>query len=322
MRLVRSAFASAQPHGVARCRRGRGLSSGLSRPKQLNVAIAQLRERDSIESGLSRIVDFIGEGARSGADVVVFPEAAVTGYGPELVARASAHVVAALEDAVRSACQRHSVAAVLGTPRGGFNSALVIDRHGSEVGRQHKMVLVPTDLPWSQPGETLHVFSLCGVDCSVIICHDKRYPELCRLPVLAGSRVIFYISAESYHDDLPLPAPRDGKPWSAARLEREMGVYTAQVQARAVENCVWLVKSNWAGDAEVPSRGSHGRSCVVDPTGIVVCEAGIYDEALLCHTLELGNASALYAEKSVQPENALSGWWRDALARVQRLPGD
>ena len=108
--------------------------------------------------------------------------------------------------------------------------------------------------------------------------------------------------------------------WDAPCLAAELGVYRAQAQARAVENRVWVVESNWAADREQPLRGSHGESCVVDPTGIVVCEAGVYDETLLCHTLELGNASALYPEKSVQPEYALSGWWREALARVQRSP--
>jgi predicted amidohydrolase len=141
-----------------------------------------------------------------------------------------------------------------------------------------------------------------------------------RLPVLAGSRIVFYISAESYHDDLPLPAPRDGARWDTARLASEMGVYRAQAQARAVENRVWLVKSNWAGDWDEPTSGSHGESCIVDPTGVVRCEAGVYDEAVLCHELDLGEATALYAHKSLLPEYALSGWWKDALARVTRVP--
>ena len=66
--------------------------------------------------------------------------------------------------------------------------------------------------------------------------------ELCRLPVLAGARVIFYISAESYHDDRPLPAPREPA-WTSERLEAELAVYRAQTQARAVENRVWLVRT-------------------------------------------------------------------------------
>lgn len=62
------------------------------------------------------------------------------------------------------------------------------------------------------------------------------------MPVLAGARVIFYISAEAYHDNRPLPAPREPA-WTSERLEAELAVYRAQTQARAVENRVWLVRS-------------------------------------------------------------------------------
>ena len=292
-----------------------------SRSRHLTVATAQLRERRSVQETVERMTSFVAEAAARGAQVVVFPEAAITGYGPDCVASVSQDDVAAAEKSVREACRAHSIAAVVGTPLLGFNSALVIAADGSEVCRQHKMQLVPTDLPWSQRGEMVHVFDICGVDCSVIICHDKRYPELVRLPVLAGSRCIFYISAESWHDDLPLPAPHGTPPvaWDAERLERELGVYRAQAQARAVENRVWLVKSNVAGNEEEPYRGSHGQSCIVDPTGMVVCEAGVYEEVLLTHTLDLDEATALYAEKSLLPEYALSGWWRAALQRVKRV---
>ena len=126
------------------------------------------------------------EAAVAGVEVVALPEAAISGYGPESVARCTPDEIASAEDEIASACQRHSVAAIVGTPRDGYDSALVIDSDGSVLGRQHKMMLVPTDLPWSRPGDTLNVFTLRGgVQISVIICHDKR------LPVLAGSRVIF-----------------------------------------------------------------------------------------------------------------------------------
>ena len=317
---LRYAVATARSPTTVPCRLV--TTTARSLPHQLTVATAQLRERGSIEAHTNRIVEFIAMAADSGAQVVALPEAALTGYGPACVARATPDAVAAAEEEVREACRRHSIAAIVGTPRGGFNSALVVAADGSEICRQHKMQLVPTDLPWSRPGEELYVFSLGGILCSAIICHDKRYPELVRLPVLAGSRVVFYISAESWHDDLPLPAPRGphGSPWDTNRLDRELGVYRAQAQARAVENRVFLVKSNWAGDADEPLQGSHGQSCIVDPTGIVQQEAGIYGECVLTHTLEIDEATALYADKSLLPGYALSDWWRTALARVKRVP--
>ena len=49
-----------------------------------------------------------------------------------------------------------------------------------------------------------------------------------RLPVLAGARIVFYLSCEQYHDDLPLPAHSD---WGKERLQSELAVYRAQAQA-------------------------------------------------------------------------------------------
>ncbi len=257
----------------------------------------------------------------------VLPEAAIPGYSSEALATPPKDIAAALASVCRAAAE-HGIAVVCGAPTAqdgdgegvGFNSAVVINRRGIVVGAQSKMQLVPTDDGWCKAGVRLQIFELWGVPLAIIICHDKRYPELARLPVLAGARVIIYISAETWHDDLPLPAPREPA-WSAARLAAEVGVYRAQAQARAVENRVWLVKSNVAGCADAPSLGSHGGSCVIDPTGMVVCEASMFQEELVVATLDLAMATALYANKSLLPTYAFSDWWRDGLTRanIQRI---
>jgi len=123
------------------------------------------------------------------------------------------------------------------------------------------------------------------------------------------------MSCESWHDDLPLPAPRQ-PPWSAERLESEIGVYRAQTQARAVENRVWVVKSNVAACRTDPLQGSHGMSAVIDPYGRIVAEAGMATEEMLTFSIDIADADALYARKSLLPEYALSGWWADGLAQL------
>lgn len=143
--------------------------------------------------------------------------------------------------------------------------------------------------------------------------HDKRYPELCRLPTLAGARVIFYISCETYHDDLPLPS----HDWSDDRLDAELGVYRAQAQARAVENRVFVVKSNVAGSRT--GAGSHGMSSVIHPTGVVLGEADVYGEALVVADLDLADATAAYADKSLLDGYAHSAMWKAATAAGVRV---
>ncbi|CAE8613453.1 unnamed protein product [Polarella glacialis] len=206
---------------------------------------------------------------------------AIPGYSAEAISSTPCEAVARVGECVCRAAAEHAVAVVRcastqDTEGGcvGFNIAVVISAEGRIVGAQHKMQLVPTYDGWCKPGMRLRLFELKGALFAIIVCHDKRDTELARLPVLAGARVLFYLSAETWHDDLPLPAPRQ-PPWSEEMLAAEVGVYRAQAKARAVENRVWLVKSNVAGCIDAPDSGSHGGSCVIDPTGIVVVESGM-----------------------------------------------
>jgi predicted amidohydrolase len=126
-----------------------------------------------------------------------------------VIEAATAEELREAERRIGEACAAAGVAAVVGTPYraamaapgcGGagagagagagslplpphcyYNSATAFDERGAVVGRQHKVQLVPTD-SWAAPGARLQVIWLRGVAVSIIICHDKRYPELVRLP--------------------------------------------------------------------------------------------------------------------------------------------
>lgn len=99
-----------------------------------------------------------------------------------------------------------------------------------------------------------------------------------------------------------------------------IGVYTAQAQARAVENRVHLIKSKFG--RAMPSRrfaARHGGSRALSGSW-VLWETQLasvtstlaprhivkHEEGLLCSTLELDDATALYANKSLLPEYALA----------------
>ena len=110
----------------------------------------------------------------------------------------SAEQLAGAEKQVADACRAHDIYAIVGTPyRDGdrlYNSAVVITPQGEILARYHKVQLAES---WPVGGEQLLVFKIDGVPASIIICHDERYPELVRLPVLAGARIVFYVCHES-----------------------------------------------------------------------------------------------------------------------------
>ena len=150
-------------------------------------------------------------------------------------------------------------------------------------------------------GDELIVFKIDGVPASIIICHDERYPELVRLPVLAGARIVFYVSHES-----------------GLAHESKIVPYRAQIQARAVENTVYVVQAN--APANPDATGSHGQSRLIAPDGNLIEEASIFDEEVVAATLDLERATGRQAQQSVE-RGPLGDWWRAGVARV-RVIGD
>lgn len=269
-------------------------------PASLRVASVQMRSSRSLDENVRRIQTFLRRCAEDQVRVAVFPECALTGYFADLIPHYTAEQLAAAEAEVAATCRKLGLYVVLGTPcrRDGklYNSALVIDPAGQVIERYHKIQLAE---PWPDPGDHLCVFPIDGVPCTVIICHDERYPELTRLPVLAGARVLFYLSHES-----------------GLREEHKLGPYRAQIQARAVENTIYVVQAN--APANPDASGSHGQSRLIAPDGNLIQEASMFGEEVLVATLELRKATRANALASLS-RGPLTDWWRQGLAHVRLL---
>ena len=118
-----------------------------------------------------------------------------------------------------------------------------------------------------------------------------------RLPVLAGAKVVFYISHES-----------------GLRNEDKINPYRAQIQARAVENTVFVVQANAPANDDL--GGSHGHSRIIAPDGNILREASIFREDVLTETLDLRKATRGNALKSLD-RGPLGDWWKDGVRRVR-----
>lgn len=270
-------------------------------PGSLKVAAVQFRSSRDLDRNVAGITAHVRRLAKEGVRVAVFPECALTGYFEDVVKATTSERLADAERRVADACREAKVYAVVGTPhRDGetlYNSATVFDPTGRVIERYHKVQLAE---PWPTPGDHLSVFRVDGVPCSILICHDERYPELVRLPVLAGARVVFYVSHES-----------------GVRQEAKLGPYRAQIQARAVENTVYVVHAN--APANEDSTGSHGQSRLIAPDGNIVHEASMFGEEVVTADLDLGRATAANARNSMN-RGPLADWWKEGLKRVRILP--
>ncbi|GMH81054.1 hypothetical protein TL16_g08808 [Triparma laevis f. inornata] len=281
----------------------------------MKVAAAQIFVTTSLATNLEKILQTIQNTTDADAEhVILFPECALTGYDKHAVETQIDQVPAALEH-IQQACKASSTAAIVGTAKKNEqrnvveNVAVVIDNEGNYIGCQAKIQLVPTD-NFCSVGQTLHTFKLYSIVCSIIICHDSRHPELVRLPVLSGARVIFYQSWETWHDDGPVPTDEDG---------RHLKPYEAQAVARAVENRVFLVHSNVAGVRDNSEQGSHGSSRIISPQGDILQQAKIWGEETVSCTIDPSSASALYAREAENKNFFLHSWMMEGVNKVTSL---
>jgi len=269
-------------------------------PKTLSVAAVQMRSSDNLQDNVARIKGFIKDCAAKGIRVAAFPECALTGYNENVITKLTAEQINQAEKQVAEACRESSIYAIVGMPyRDGqklFNSAAVISPQGKVIERYHKNQLAES---WPDPGDHLSVFKIDGVPCSIIICHDERYPELVRLPVLAGAKVIFYISHES-----------------GVKEEDKIDPYRAQIQARAVENTVYIVQAN--APANQDATGSHGQSRIIAPDGNIIKETSIFSEGVIFTGLDLTKANRGNALKSLN-RGPLQDWWKEGLKVVRMI---
>ncbi|MBX3414603.1 MAG: carbon-nitrogen hydrolase family protein [Pirellulales bacterium] len=268
-------------------------------PTTLRVAAVQMRSSRDLAANLRAIDGYLARAAKAGARVAVFPECALTGYFDAQTMRAfTPEQLADAERQVAESCRRHEIYAIIGTPwRDGdklYNSAVVLAPTGKVIERYHKLQLAES---WPTAGDHLSVFKIDGIPASIIICHDERYPELVRLPVLAGSRVVFYLSHES-----------------GLKQESKLAPYRAQIQARAVENTVYIVHAN--APANEDATGSHGQSRLIAPDGNLIGEASLFGEDVLLGTLELERATGKQARLSLD-RGTLADWWRAGIERVR-----
>jgi predicted amidohydrolase len=229
------------------------------------VGLAQLEcaPLDPAENA-KRTTESITTAAEGGAEVIVLPELAASGY---VIDADKLRRVAESFDSpglVLSAW-RHAAAANGVRVIGGFcelaegqlyNSVAIIDRAGRLVGTYRKLHLFgAAERNVFAPGNAgLPVFELDGLRLGVLVCYDLRFPESMRILAMAGADLIVVPTAWVSGFDAELPDS------TRSRIGQVDGVL---VQAN-------LNASFVACADQVGGTAEHvflGRSLVADPFG-------------------------------------------------------
>ena len=283
--------------------------------QELNVIAAQFNSISNIDINIQTMTKLI-QTSSSTAHIISFPETSLTSYNASYIQTLSRETITSAVQQLQTVCAQSNLYCIIGTPWWSNatsqavrqNAAVFIDNNGHLLGHQPKTMLVGPDLSWADPGQTLHTFPITidnnqSITASIIICHDVRFAELVRLPVLRGARVVFYISWEQ--DDYA----------NGAFPHADELTYRANVQARAFENRIYVVHSNALKNIKDPSAGSHGQSCVVSPIGRVVYEASEQDTENVVVKLNMTQATASYAREELNARSYLKAWWEEGMEK-------
>jgi predicted amidohydrolase len=188
---------------------------------QLAPVVGQLQDNlEAISAALAGV-------AEDGADVVVLPELATSGYCFESLDEARACAIPADHDVVATWSQRAGGAVVVGgfaerAPDGTlYNSAVLVDRAGVRAVYR-KTHLWDTEQLWFAAGrEPAPVIETDHGRIGVMVCYDLEFPEMVRSVALRGADLLTVPTNWPWVERPDgLPAPEVVIAMGAARVNR------------------------------------------------------------------------------------------------------
>jgi len=167
---------------------------------KIRIASCQFPVSADIQSNLKWIKDQMIESSLKKADVVHFPECALSGYpGTDMVTLENLdwQKLHRATDSILSWADGLDLWVIMGSIHPlpdnykPYNSLYVINPAGEIIDRYDKRFCTTGDLDYFSPGDHFVTFQINGVQCGLLICYDVRFPELYREYRKQGADVIF-----------------------------------------------------------------------------------------------------------------------------------
>ncbi len=251
----------------------------------MRVALAQI---DSVlgqtDQNLKRAAAAIDEAVAGGADLIVFPELATSGYS---LGQVSDSVALPGNDPELSglASRAKGAGVLIGYPEEGnrsihtYNSAAYLHDHGGKGNRllhNHRKLYLPTydifeERKHFSPGQQMRAYDTPQGRMATLICNDAWQPQLPFLAIQDGAQVLL-MPTNSAQSRFP-------EHYDSATYWSDITAFYARMY-----QC-YVVFVNRVGNEG--SLRFWGGSHVVDPWGQVVGEAPRHEEALVLVDIDL-----------------------------------
>lgn len=247
---------------------------------KLKVATCQFAVSASIRRNALQIHKFLRKAKRARADIVHFPECALSGYACAdfssfdgfdwQLLREETEKIMALTGKLRlwvvlGSTHRLTSDRNIRGQAGPHNSLYLINPKGNIVDRYDKRFCTSDDLHHYTPGNKFVNFSINGVKCSLLICFDLRFPEIYRQLYKQKVNCIF----QSFYN------ARQKEPTVHSFIMRQT------MQCRAATNYFWISMANSSGYyAPYPS-------CFIQPDGRIISQLRNNRPGLMVNTVDL-----------------------------------
>jgi predicted amidohydrolase len=275
-------------------------------PRILKTAAAQLGpiSRDEARSSsVRRMIELMREAKALGAQIVVFPELALTTFFPRWYMRDQAEIDQFFETEMPGPdtlplfqeATKLEIGFYLGyaelVQEGGevhhYNSSILVNQKGEIVGKYRKIHLPGHDEhePW-RPFQHLEkryfehgdlgfdVFPEFNGKIGMCLCNDRRWPETFRVMGLKGAEMVLLGYNTPVHYP---PAPQHD--------HLQCFHNHLVMQAAAYQNGIWVVGVAKAGKEE--GCELIGQSCIIAPTGEIVAQCSTLEDELIVASCDL-----------------------------------
>src|SRR4029077_13255428 len=177
----------------------------------MKVAVAQIScSLGDPEANLSKVRDFSRRAKEAGAELILFPEMADTGYSMPVIRKHANHWKSGFVVSLQEIASKLSIAIVSGvSERDGssiYNSQVLVDAKGDIVAKYRKTHLYAVASVEEQncfaQGDRFASFAIGDLRFGFSICYDLRFPEMYRKLAIEHDVGAFLISSA-------WPFPRD-----------------------------------------------------------------------------------------------------------------
>ncbi|HEX9235845.1 MAG TPA: NAD+ synthase [Actinomycetota bacterium] len=246
----------------------------------VRIALGQINTTvGDLDGNVAKMAEWAARAAGTGADLICFPELAVTGYPPEdLVLRPqfvkdNLLALDALAEATSEACP--VMAGFVDRSELGLHNAAAVLRDGHVVARYHKV-----KLPNYGVFDEQRYFVAGDADCPVRLGSSALGLSVCEDAWAAGMPWTAYAARR-----VKVIPNINASPYHRAKVTERLDV----CRARARETGAWIVYVNAVGGQD--ELVFDGGSMVVAPDGDLRWRAGMFEEELLVVDIEVPDAA-------------------------------